>query len=69
MTSVIRVWCEYDLGQVTSNRVYTKLYLAREDVFNELFEMGFTESMEELEDQGLLGFERLDLITEMSKGE
>lgn len=62
MTSVIRVWCEYDLDEVTSSHVYTELHLARQAVFNKIHDMGFTESMEELEDNGYLGFEWLDVI-------
>jgi hypothetical protein len=69
MDSVVRVWCEYDLGEVTSSHVYTELYLAREAAFHELFEMGIAESLEELEDQGLIGFEWFDVITERGKGE
>lgn len=62
MTSVIRVWCEYDLDEVTSSHVYTELSLARQAVFNKTHVMGFTESIEELEDNGYLGFEWLDVI-------
>lgn len=61
MKCVIRVWCEWDFDQ--DDQVFANETLAREWVERVVMpEMEDGDTLEELEDQGLVSFETIEVI-------
>ncbi|QHJ79338.1 MAG: hypothetical protein [Bacteriophage sp.] len=60
MKTVIRIWCEWDIGN--ENIVFSDFDIARQWADQAIKDSGLEESMEELEQHGLIGFEQLKLI-------
>ena len=62
MKTVIRIWCEWDIGN--ENIVFSDFDIARQWADQAIKDAGLEESMEELEQDGLIGFKQVQLIEE-----
>ncbi|MNF40753.1 hypothetical protein D3C85_737360 [compost metagenome] len=62
MTSVIKVWCEWDIG--IEDVVYGSMTTAEKHVRQALLDCDIEASLEELYDNGLIGFNWIDVISE-----
>lgn len=60
--NVTTVWCEWDIG--ISDSVFLNEEVAREHATRALESCGVEETIEELEEEGLLGFETKEVVTE-----
>lgn len=59
---VTTFWCEWDIG--CNDDIFSDEDVARAVVEQALIDMDLTETMEELEDQGLLGFDSVEVRTD-----
>ncbi|UPW35932.1 hypothetical protein QE320_gp122 [Pseudomonas phage EM] len=58
--TVYRFWCEWDIG--INSCIWADYYDMKEDVARALEECGIEESVDDLADAGLLGFDSVKVI-------